>query len=115
MYINVHSVTVMARSRRFVKFSSNGIISGKFGFLISKILSRYILTCFDSIQRNALQKNAHTFSCKTSVIGRSPKTGMCEQMFAELAELNSVALVRKRTIPTERLPLVGKVSANFCG
>jgi hypothetical protein len=28
---------------------------------------------------------------------------------------NSVALVRKRTIPTERLSLVGEVSANFCG
>jgi hypothetical protein len=27
---------------------------------------------------------------------------------------NSVALIRKRTIPTKRLPLVGKVSANFC-
>jgi len=30
-------------------------------------------------------------------------------------KLNSVALVRTRTIPTERLPLVGEVSANFCG
>jgi hypothetical protein len=28
---------------------------------------------------------------------------------------NSVALVRKRTIPNERPPLVGEVSANFCG
>jgi hypothetical protein len=28
---------------------------------------------------------------------------------------NSVAWVRERTIPTERLPLVGGVSANFCG
>jgi hypothetical protein len=28
---------------------------------------------------------------------------------------NSVALVRKRTIPTERPPLVGDVSANICG
>ena len=27
----------------------------------------------------------------------------------------SVALVRTRTIPTERPPLVGEVSANFCG
>jgi hypothetical protein len=27
---------------------------------------------------------------------------------------NSVALVRKQTIPTERRPLVGEVSANFC-
>jgi hypothetical protein len=28
---------------------------------------------------------------------------------------NSVAVARKRTIPTERPPLVGEVSANFCG
>jgi hypothetical protein len=28
---------------------------------------------------------------------------------------NSVALVIERTIPTERPPLVGEVSANFCG
>jgi len=28
---------------------------------------------------------------------------------------NSVALVRTRTIPTERLPPVGEISANFCG
>jgi hypothetical protein len=28
---------------------------------------------------------------------------------------NPVALVRERTIPTERPPLVGEVSANFCG
>jgi hypothetical protein len=30
-------------------------------------------------------------------------------------KLNSVAIVRKRTIPTERPPLVGQVSANLCG
>ena len=29
--------------------------------------------------------------------------------------MNSVALVRERTIPTERPPPVGEVSANFCG
>jgi hypothetical protein len=29
--------------------------------------------------------------------------------------LNSMALVRERTIPTERPPPVGEVSANFCG
>jgi hypothetical protein len=28
---------------------------------------------------------------------------------------NLVALVRERTIRTERPPLVGEVSANFCG
>jgi hypothetical protein len=30
-------------------------------------------------------------------------------------KINSVVLVRKRTIPTERPPLVGEVSANFSG
>jgi hypothetical protein len=30
-------------------------------------------------------------------------------------QTNSVALVRELTIPTERQPLVGEVSANFCG
>jgi hypothetical protein len=30
-------------------------------------------------------------------------------------KLNSVDLVRKRTIPTERQPLVGEVRANLCG
>ena len=30
-------------------------------------------------------------------------------------KLNSVALVRTRTIPTELPPPVGEVSANFCG
>jgi hypothetical protein len=29
--------------------------------------------------------------------------------------VHSVALIRKRTIETERPPLVGEVSANFCG
>ena len=31
-----------------------------------------------------------------------------------ITKLNSVALVRERTIPTERPPPVGEVSANFC-
>jgi hypothetical protein len=30
-------------------------------------------------------------------------------------KLNSVAVVRKRTIPIERPSLVGEVSANLCG
>jgi hypothetical protein len=29
-------------------------------------------------------------------------------------KLNSVAVVRKRTVPTERPPIVGEVSANLC-
>ena len=37
---------------------------------------------------------------------------LCKQL---KTKLNSVALVRTRTIPTERPPPVGEVSANFCG
>jgi hypothetical protein len=35
--------------------------------------------------------------------------------FSRILNCASVALVRKRTIPTERPPLVGEVSANLCG
>jgi len=36
-------------------------------------------------------------------------------VYRQYVKLNSVALVRERTIPTERPPPVGEVSANFCG
>jgi len=35
--------------------------------------------------------------------------------YSTLDNSNSVALVRERTIPTERPPPVGEVIANFCG
>ena len=38
-----------------------------------------------------------------------------KENFVFLNSENSVALVRERTIPTERPPPVGEVSANFCG
>jgi hypothetical protein len=39
----------------------------------------------------------------------------CGNKEANLIITNSVALVREQAIPTERPPLVGEVSANFCG
>jgi len=39
---------------------------------------------------------------------------VCISYFSH-TKTNSVALVRTRTIPTERPPPVGEVSANFCG
>jgi hypothetical protein len=36
-------------------------------------------------------------------------------MMEEIMKKKSVALVRKRIIPTERPPLLGEVSAKFCG
>ena len=41
--------------------------------------------------------------------------GMLNTFVTTNTKLNSVALVRERTIPTERPPPVGEVSANFCG
>jgi hypothetical protein len=35
-------------------------------------------------------------------------------LWIQTNKTNSVVLVRKRTIPTERPPLIGKVSADFC-
>jgi len=36
-------------------------------------------------------------------------------IYIYIYKLNSVALDRERTIPTERPPPVGEISANFCG
>jgi hypothetical protein len=45
------------------------------------------------------------------------KVETCSQVIVHnnKTKLNSVALVRERTIRTERPPLVVEVSANFCG
>jgi hypothetical protein len=42
-------------------------------------------------------------------------TAPLQQVPTKETKTNSVALVRERTIPTERPPLVGEVSANFFG
>jgi hypothetical protein len=40
---------------------------------------------------------------------------MGKPIYGLILKKNSVALVRDRTIPAERLPFVGEVKANFCG
>jgi hypothetical protein len=42
-------------------------------------------------------------------------THLTSRQLKKEKNLNSVASVRKRTIPTERPPLVGEVSVNLCG
>jgi hypothetical protein len=45
-----------------------------------------------------------------------PSSHVTSLLFLFIARhINFVALVRGRTIPTERTPIVGEVSANFCG
>jgi hypothetical protein len=46
---------------------------------------------------------------------KCPSETLADFQRAKKKKLHSVAVVRKRTIPTERPPLVGEVSANFCG
>ena len=48
-------------------------------------------------------------------VEKNPKAGQNPPRVVAPTEEDSVALVRERTIPTERPPPVGEVSANFCG
>jgi len=58
---------------------------------------------YDSMQQCHRTRNIN-------ILGRQKLTKRVQQN-----KQNSVALVRTRTIPTERPPPVGEVSANFCG
>jgi hypothetical protein len=51
--------------------------------------------------------------CQFQILCRGEQDDKCQHELWFGKELNSVASVRKRTIPTERPPLVGEVSANF--
>ena len=56
-----------------------------------------------------------TFADDTAFLTVHEDPTMAAHRLQMLTKLNSVALVRTRTIPTERPPPVGEVSANFCG
>jgi len=58
---------------------------------------------------NSVKKHNYKIWLNDDEVSTSPR-GLCIKL-----KLNSVALVRERTIPTERPPPVGEVSANFCG
>jgi hypothetical protein len=52
---------------------------------------------------------------KYSVAGRLVASQLGPGTRAIVVTINSMALVREQTIPTDRSPLVGEVGANFCG
>jgi hypothetical protein len=83
-------------------------------------LSRHSARGLRKIRKNLSQDSR----CPDSYSKRAPPEyknysfGQLVLYFAagvELYKTNSVALVRKRTMPTERPPLVGEVGDNFCG
>jgi hypothetical protein len=55
------------------------------------------------------------FKCRGSNSNHATATSCFVLPNSLVTKRNSVALVRKRTILTERPSLVGEVSANFCG
>jgi hypothetical protein len=91
----------------------------------------YCLIFYLSLVMSSLLNMEATRSCETSVYNKPtrrhvPEDGILHShrrenlksytaYFTFQPTANSVALVRKRTIPTERPPLVGESSANFCG
>ena len=56
-----------------------------------------------------------TVATSTTIASHTNNVGASTLSVDTLTKLNSMALVRERTIPTERSPPVGEVSANFCG
>jgi hypothetical protein len=57
----------------------------------------------------------HYWGLTTALCGTAVDEWLAQRWELYLTTLNSMALVRERTIPTERPPPVGEVSANFCG
>jgi hypothetical protein len=57
--------------------------------------------------------NTQSLTTKISNVRRNPTS--VPDFCSSINNNNSVSLVRERTIPTERPPLVGKASANFWG
>jgi hypothetical protein len=98
---------------------------GLLGRLISSSQGLYLYTHIENTRARArlhthTHTHTHTQSHQTSMlwVGFEPTisatvTGV-SKCWSYLTT-NSVALVRKRTIPTERPPLVGEVSANVSG
>jgi hypothetical protein len=71
--------------------------------------------------RVASQCRDKTFKFAATNVRHTPRSHLLSSSHPRIAEivtntkkLNFVVLVRGRTIPTERPPLVGEVSANFC-
>jgi hypothetical protein len=71
-------------------------------------------------KKNLSMTKAHCFAVHCSMYTKMAyfqllKASEPSLPMPQLKKLNSVAWVRKRTIPTERPQLVGTVSVNFCG
>jgi hypothetical protein len=82
---------------------------------VQRVWQRYVCTSNCDMQSRSLSKQ---FACSVRRNNSNAWLGLAALYITALqqkeTELNSVALVRMRPIPTERQPLVGEVGANFC-
>jgi hypothetical protein len=62
-----------------------------------------------------VQSHSYVDSFRNETSGLMSKTSLSQSESHAKLKVNSVALVLKRIIPTERPSLVGEVSANLCG
>jgi hypothetical protein len=67
---------------------------------------------FESLQHNLLMGGAYSVRFSLCLV---PSDLWYSQLTHRVYITNSVAWVRKRTIPTKRPPLVGEIRSNFCG
>jgi hypothetical protein len=71
-----------------------------------------------NVTNELLALQAYEFKVFPTILWASTKVCNISRLFWRILrdmKKNSVTWVRERTIPTERPPLVGEVSANFCG
>ena len=72
-------------------------------------------TVYEIMWKNIVERGRPQITWRVRVACCIPKAADRHSEYVIKTKLNSVALVRERTIPTERPPPVGEVSANFCG
>jgi len=83
---------------------------------LSRSLERLGGNAFSKDQEPDIEAAFLKFAVVTKELSALMKTLVSTSLLlSQIGKKNSVALVRERTIPTERPPPVGEVSANFGG
>jgi hypothetical protein len=88
--------------------------------LVKYIIVIIMIICLYGVDRGNLPKYIWSMGLNIKFLNMK-YLNFCQYIYRKACKifvctkLNSVALVRERTIPTERPPPVGEVSANFCG
>jgi hypothetical protein len=97
----------------YITILSLMLIVTAFSVMTDRIFCRFSLIICKCSQK--LEGRTGTFLRHYRDRNSKINLGITMIILSYLIHFISVALVRNRTIPTERLPHVGEASANFCG